>query len=224
MNRMHTHRRIVRIALGGIFLLLGIGVIVPFFSTRAIPLIPIVSERCTGDISTKDLVVLSAGQKVGLNNEQSMLLQVAKEIGESVGHPETAQTLAMVETQAGKLGKVGDGGDSLGELQTQLPAARAVLKEHPELGKFTDRQLRQKLLSDSKFAITIGVLYFDMIYKGYASIKNPQKRWEKSMLCYNAGPRNAAIKRDPQKYIKWSKFYMAQVVRPFNAHVKSRLV
>jgi hypothetical protein len=180
------------------------------------PAVVIDLQRCTGTVSPPNGKVELAGHELGLTHEQTKILRLAHSVGKETGHPEDTQAIALAETHAGLLDKVGDGGASLGEMQTQLPACRAVLAAHPELGTYTDAQLKKRLLTDSDFAVRMGAYYFEILHQNYASVKNKEKRRKSALLCYNAGPRNVRINRDPQKYLKRVDYFLKTVVRPFN--------
>jgi hypothetical protein len=230
MNRKQLSVNVVRVMLGCICLFMISGIIFSFIPQEKVQKVAIVEtatfhkplNQCSGN-STKETKVELAGRAVNLDPSQAKLMQKAHIIGKTVGHhPETIQGILMAETLAGKLGKIGDGGASLGEMQTQIHAARAVLEVHPQLGTFkTDAQLRNRLLTDSEFAIKVGALYFNILHQYYAHIKDPHKRWRAAVLCYNAGPKNVNRKRDPQQYVKMVEDYMKHTVRPFNKVLKA---
>lgn len=166
-----------------------------------------------------------------LENYQKEILQFAYDYGNAInylnqGWGETIASIVYQESKAGyKLYErhgviVGDRDSrgrykSLGVMQVQLPAARDTLRWFPSISKEhfgdyppTDEELIYKLLSNYKFNIQIGSLYF---------IKMLQltNQWRAAILAYNAGLNNKG--RDTNDYVRkvlnWRNTVLRECIR-----------
>lgn len=138
--------------------------------------------------------------------------------GEKIGYPETMLAIATQETKLGtykdtNYGIVGDtkasfGDRSYGLCQVKLLTARAVLKRHPEFGKFTTNEhLLVALIGDDEFNVRIAAAYFKMMIDRFDN-------WRQAIVAYNAGPSNAIKGRDPQNYAN----KIGKIIRQNRAH------
>jgi hypothetical protein len=149
-----------------------------------------------------------------LKPKQIKLLALAKKEGEKIGFPETIQAILLQESLAGLLGPVGDKGNGFGKrsycpMQVKIVAARDVLKVYPDLGTWeTNEELIAELLTNDKFCIKIGSLYFDLLYKN-------TKNWNKALLAYNKGLHGSRL-GDSNNYVFKIKQKINGVVKPFN--------
>lgn len=164
---------------------------------------------------------------IELTNNQLKNLQIAYNIGNKVEwrgekYGETVASILWQESHAGSikfqnkgiiLGDINSKGKpkSLGLMQVQLQTAKDVIRWYPYIkdkhcyGKFpTDEFLILKLLTDDKFNIEIGSLY----YKKMLELK---KDWSDAILSYNIGP-NGII--DINDYLKKVKNNRLEIILP----------
>lgn len=185
-----------------------------------------VTEPAGEDLEqTKTLVLpnIRVGQ-YNLNNKQQKILQLAKQIGEDVGYPETIQSIAMQETLAGGFG---DGiGDkvlppfkrSYGVMQVKIATAQWVLRHYPDLrekwfdGKknITKEQFREVLIKNDHANIEIGAKNFALMVKYTNS-------WKEAVVAYNRGLGGVKeVDVNTHHYYTNVRNKLLTVVRPFN--------
>lgn len=158
--------------------------------------------------------------KTWLTPEQMELLQLAYEVGFEDGgheHAELLQAILMQETIAGQLGRMGHmtapvGKRSYGVMQVKVTAARDVLNEFSEFGRFrADEELIVKLLSDDEFNLRIASKFL-------LQLSNKVGIPERALVAYNIGLRASYQIAEPQsfKYVLATNGHLEEVVRPFN--------
>ncbi len=160
--------------------------------------------------------------KSWLTGEQSQLLNLVYRVGledGGVAHAEMMQAILLQETIAGMLGRIGHmtapvGKRSYGVMQVKVSAARDVLRDHKEFGRFrSDEELIAALLTDDEFNIRIASKFFLILGRHAKSI-------DQSLVAYNIGLRASRKIASPEqfKYVVKTKRNLSEVVKPFNRH------
>ncbi len=158
--------------------------------------------------------------KTWLTQEQMELLQLAYTVGFEDGgheHAEILQAILMQETIAGLLGRMGHmtapvGKRSYGVMQVKVTAARDVLNEFSEFGRFrADEELIVRLLSDDEFNLRVASKFL-------LQLSNRVGIPERALVAYNIGMRASYQVDDPKafKYVLKTKHNLEEIVRPFN--------
>ena len=172
------------------------------------------------EFTQKDGLFWNPLAKTWLTQEQMELLQLAYTVGFEDGgheHAEILQAILMQETIAGLLGRMGHltapvGKRSYGVMQVKVIAARDVLNEFSEFGRFrADEELIVKLLSDDEFNLRVASKFL-------LQLSNRVGVPERALVAYNIGMRASYRIDDPTafKYVLKTKNYLEEIVRPFN--------
>jgi soluble lytic murein transglycosylase-like protein len=115
-----------------------------------------------------------------INEEQAVFLALAHEIGSQHGIPETLQMIVMQETLAGKLGRQGDSGKSLGVMQIQVDTAKFVARV-TDLPELPDEAYHYHLTYNDHYAMTVAAKYFNYCLSTF------NNDWRRALIAYNAG-------------------------------------
>lgn len=115
-----------------------------------------------------------------INESQAKLLMLAKDIGKRFELSETLQMILMQETLAGKLGRSGDKGKSLGVMQIQIETAKFVARV-TALPALPDDHYSISLKYDDRYAMTVAAYYFKYCLSKF------DNDWRKALVAYNAG-------------------------------------
>lgn len=152
-----------------------------------------------------------------LNEEQKKLLSLAYDIGSRVGYPETMQFILMQETIAGKLGRVGDEGRSLGVMQVQVDTARFISERVDSLPILSDKEYAYHLKHTDSYAILVAAHYFKYCMESFGD-------WRRALLAYNRGVTGAKYMTDAEiesdRYMLGVQMH-APLVRKFNSERKN---
>lgn len=165
--------------------------------------------------------------KSWLTDEQAVLMQTAYEIGLADGGPEHAELLQAVllqETIAGQLGRIGHmtapvGKRSYGVMQVKVSAARDVLRQHKQFGRFrSDEELIVALISDDVFNMRIASRFL-------LHLKEKTVSEDAALVAYNIGLRASRKIGKPEKfkYVVRTRRNLSEVVRHFNQTVGQEL-
>jgi len=150
---------------------------------------------------------------------QKKILDIAYVEGLKIGYPETIQAICLQETLAGRLYKIGDrskafGKKSYGIMQVKIAAAKDVIRWYPTIKneyafldskRFSDEELLIKLVTNDRFNIRVGSLFFKKLIKTF---KGQPQYWSRSVLAYNRGIRG---KGDPNNYVRKVKKHVKEV-------------
>lgn len=140
------------------------------------------------DISdlTKSVPNLNPKPRGSLTPDQLRLIELAYNAGAPYDLSYAMVGILLQETQAGKLGRIGDidqplGLKSYGVMQIKLATAERVLKQFPEIkAPKTEEELIGKLIYDDRFTMKIAVGYLRMLQdKGLS--------WRETLAAYNLG-------------------------------------
>lgn len=144
-------------------------------------------------IATAPKLLDSSKWTAGFSNEQLALFKLAREIGVKYGYPETLQMILAQETLAGKLGRVGDNGDSLGVMQIQPPTAEFITRKTTTLPRLANRKAyAQRIKHDDRYAMEVAAQTF--LY----NMKVFNNDWRRAVVAYNAGIKGASRMTDEQ--------------------------
>jgi len=138
---------------------------------------------------------------------QHKVLDLAKAEGREAQFPETLQALALQESLAGKLGRLGDRHHkdwkkrSYGVLQVRFTTAKWIL--HRKFGHhiYYDGELLRRLTNSDRFNVFVARIYWEYLYNQFRGHK---LRWSKAVLAYNVGIGNVlkhGLSFDPNKYL-----------------------
>lgn len=123
----------------------------------------------------------------GLTTQQIKIKRLAEVIAkkELYKYRSLAVAVCLTESSFG-LNIVGDDSNSLGEMQVSIGAIREVSKWYPKdygyLKLFTDHHLKTKLVRNSRFSLTMGIVYLKGLIHFYG--------WREGLSRYNGGRLN----------------------------------
>jgi hypothetical protein len=154
------------------------------------------------------------------DEQQHKVLDLARAEGWEAQFPETLQALALQESLAGKLGRLGDKHykdwrkRSYGVMQVRFTTAKWIL--HRKFGHhiYLDGVLLHRLTYDDKFNIFVARIYWEYLYNQFRGHK---LRWSKAVLAYNAGIGNVmkyGLSFDPNNYL----MHIKQRLRALRRH------
>jgi hypothetical protein len=133
-----------------------------------------------------------------LSKKQQKVLSYVYETSEIMAVKHDVAGIIMQESQAGKLGRRGDGGAAYGVGQMHLDTALHVMEYY--YGKhhgWTEAKLKHRLMTDDRFAIKMSIRYYKMLLSQFKDRK-------KAILAYNIGPGNMikhGFSFDPNDYL-----------------------
>lgn len=181
--------------------------------------------------STMAVLLLMLSTKVfaidNLTDKQKQNLDLVFEISSGIGNPEIIQAIALKESSAGESAsydkRLSHNRRSYGILQVQVPTARDVLKNNPDLltkffpfkslSEIKDTDLKKLLINNLEANITIGAHVFKWYHSMASSI-------DTALAGYNMGiykavtlPKHIIYKN---KYRKDVLAIVNKVVKPFN--------
>lgn len=159
-------------------------------------------------ILTVTAVTLMSTWGHAFTEDQHKVLSLAKAEGQEINFPETIQAIALQETLAGHLGRLGDKQfkdwrkRSYGIMQVRFVTAKWIL--HQKFGShiYTDAGLLHNLTHNDQFNIFVARIYWQYLYNQFRGHK---LRWTKAVLAYNAGIGNVlkyGLSFDPNNYVK----------------------
>jgi hypothetical protein len=142
-----------------------------------------------------------------LTHKQYKIVVYGAEEGKKINVQSKYDIPAIIhqETKSGKLGRWGDGGDSLGVGQMQKEARRIAArmlygKDHG----MSDQMLAYKIKTDDRFAVKMTAAYYKYLLDMFHGNR------DMAILAYNVGPyrvKEYGLSFDPNNYLRKVKRY-----------------
>lgn len=150
---------------------------------------------------------------------QIQLLKLARKHGERVGFPLILQAILLQETQAGKYGPVGDGGNSPYKrsycpMQVKLVVVHHVYNKLNIPVTLTEEEIVTRLLTDNEFCMWVAAEYLNLLY-------NQFNNKDMAILAYNQGPTGAKLGRNPNDYVRKVKHKKENIILPLQSVIVS---
>jgi len=134
-----------------------------------------------------------------LNKSQKRILSYVYETNESITVKHDVAAIIMQESQAGKLGRKGDGGAAYGIGQMHIDTAMDVIEYYyGKKHKWTREKMKHRLMVDDRFAVRMSIRYYKMLLTQFKGNRS------RAILAYNVGPYNVlkhGLSFDPNDYL-----------------------